>query len=126
MVVIDRLTKYAHFIGLQHPYSAKTIAQTVAQVFLDHVYKLHCMPTVISDRDPLFTSQFWQEVFKLQKVSLNLSIAYHPQSDGQTEVVWPNIGIIQHTILPLKCLLLRLFTGTLLYCTFLIFLRIPI
>lgn len=55
MVVVDRFTTYAHLIGLQHPYFAKT----VAQVFLDHVYKLYGMPTIIvSDRDPLFTCQF--------------------------------------------------------------------
>ena len=56
IVVVDRLTKYAHFIGLTHPY----IAKTVAQLFLDHVYKLHDLPNIIvTDRDVVFTSQFW-------------------------------------------------------------------
>ena len=83
-VVVDRPTKYAHFIRLKHPYTT-TI---VAQAYVDCVFKLHGLPTVIiSDRDPIFTSQFWKELFKLQKVALHMSTAYHPQTDGQTEVV---------------------------------------
>lgn len=59
-VIVDRLTKYAHFVGLSHPYTA---AQ-VARLFLDHIYKLHGTPAVIvSDRDPTFLSSFWQDLF---------------------------------------------------------------
>jgi len=84
MVVVDRLSKAAHFVALAHPYSALT----VAQAFLDNVYKHHGCPTsIVSDRDVLFTSDFWKEFFKLQGVELRMSSAYHPQSDGQTEVV---------------------------------------
>ena len=84
MVVVDRLTKYGHFMLLPHLYSAKT----VAQLFLDHDYKLHGLPdTITSDRDSIFTSYFWKEFFKLQGVALQFSIAYHPQTDGQTKVV---------------------------------------
>ena len=84
LVVVDRLTKAAHFLALAHPYSAII----VAQAYMDNIFKLHGLPnTIVSDRDLIFLSDFWQELFKLQGVALNYSSAYHPQSDGQTEVV---------------------------------------
>lgn len=61
-VVVDRLSKYAHFLPLTHPYTTTT----VAQVFLDNIFKLHGMTTsIVSNRDPIFTSTFWEELFKL-------------------------------------------------------------
>jgi len=84
MVVVDRLTKFAHFIPVKHPYTAPTIAKT----FLDNIVKLHGMPhSIVSDRETIFVSTFWKELFKLYKVTLNLSTSYHPQTDGQTERV---------------------------------------
>ena len=65
MVVVDRLTKFVHFIGLSHPY----FAAKVAFLFAQNVMKLHGMPTsIVSDRDPVFTAKFWAELFKLQGV----------------------------------------------------------
>ncbi|KAJ7942659.1 Ty3/gypsy retrotransposon protein [Quillaja saponaria] len=84
LVVVDRLSKFSHFVGLRHPYTALT----VAQAFMDQVYKFQGLPEdIVSDRDPVFMSRFWTELFKIQGVQLNHSSAYHPQSDGQTEVV---------------------------------------
>ena len=62
MVVIDRLSKYAHFCALPHTFTPAL----VGQVFLDQIFKLHDMTTsIVSDCDPTFTSTFWQELFKL-------------------------------------------------------------
>ena len=64
------------------------MTNTVVKTFMDLVYKLHEVPTtIVSDQDAIFLSQFWKELFVLQGVNLHYSIAYHPQSDKQTEVV---------------------------------------
>jgi hypothetical protein len=79
MVVVDKLSKFAHFIPLHHPF----IVSKIAQVFLDNVFRLHGLPThIVSDRDPVFTSLFWHELFRLAQVTLAMSSACHPQSDG--------------------------------------------
>jgi transposase InsO family protein len=84
LVIVDRLTKYAHFLPLSHPYTV----HKVANLFLDHILKLDGLPKIIvSDRDRIFTSKLWQELFSALKVNLHFSTAYHPESDGQTERV---------------------------------------
>lgn len=81
---MDRLSKSAHFLNLSHPFTAAG----VAQVCFEEIFKLHGLPkTIVSDRDRIFMSNFWTELFRFQQVTLHKSIAYHPQTDGQTEVV---------------------------------------
>jgi hypothetical protein len=78
MVVVDFLSKYAHLCSLQHPFTTSI----VAQIFMDQVFKLHgMMHSIVSDHDPTFTSNFWQELFKLQGTQFHLSTTYHPQTD---------------------------------------------
>jgi len=84
LVVVDRFSKAAHFGMLPTNFSAVK----VVELFASMVCKLHGMPkSIISDRDPLFMSNFWKELFQMSGTKLRMSSAYHPQSDGQTEAV---------------------------------------
>lgn len=83
-VVVDRLTKYTHFIPLSHPYTAVD----VVEIFFENIFKLHGMlRLIVCDRDPTFTSIFWLELFKQNGTTFNYNSAYHPQTNGQSEVV---------------------------------------
>jgi len=84
LVVVDCFSKAAHFGTLS---SVSTTSQ-VGGLFACMICKLHGMPkSILSDRDPTFMSHFWKELFKLSGTKLRMTIAYHRQGDGQTEVV---------------------------------------
>lgn len=84
MVLVDKFTRYAHFIPLHHPFSAAK----VATAYVDTVFKLHSLPkTMISDRDPIFASKFWKELFTRTGTELRMSPAYHQETDDQLERV---------------------------------------
>ena len=83
LVAIDRLTKFGHFIALKHPFTALNV---VAK-FVKEMVRLHFPTTIVSDRNKVFMSVFWREMFRLQQTQLLRSTAYHPQTNGQTEIV---------------------------------------
>lgn len=84
LVIVDRFSKGAHFGALPTTFTA----YKVAILFLDLVCKHHGMPrTLVSDRDPIFISRFWQDLFTLCGTKLRMSTTYHPETDGQTEVL---------------------------------------
>jgi hypothetical protein len=78
------LTKFAHFFSIAIDYSATQ----VAYLFFREVFRLHGLPkTIVSDKDIRFMSTFWKELFRLVGTALTPSTSYHPQTDGQTEIV---------------------------------------
>ncbi|GIL73611.1 hypothetical protein Vretifemale_3774, partial [Volvox reticuliferus] len=82
LVMVDRLTKMVHLA----PTTSTCTAEQTARLFFDNVVRLHGVPkNVVSDRGGQFTSKFWEALCKLVGMRVNLSTAYHPQSDGQTE-----------------------------------------
>jgi transposase InsO family protein len=84
LTVVDRFSTYAHFIALGHPCTATS----VVRAFFDNIVRLHMVPSsIVSDRDPVFTSKFWSELFAMARVKLQLSTAFHPQSNGQSEAI---------------------------------------
>jgi hypothetical protein len=82
-VFVDKLTKLVHFVACKEEVSAKEFAE----LYVDHVFRLHGSREFITDRDPRFTSAFWQEVTVLLGTTTVISSSFHPQTDGQTERV---------------------------------------
>ena len=84
MVVVDRFTKKSYFL----PTHQKVTAQGIATLFRDNVWRDHGIPEkVISDRGTMFISKFMKELCEILGIKQNASMAYHPQTDGQTERV---------------------------------------
>ena len=83
-VVVDRFTKFSHFLSLTYPYTA----QKVARILLDQVVEMHSVPKmIVSDREKIFTSLMQQALWKALGSKLNLSTVYHLQTDGETKRV---------------------------------------
>lgn len=83
MVVVDWLSKYAHFVSLAHPFTALS----VAKLFIAEVVRHHGIPrSIVSHWDKVFTSKFWTALFQIHITKLCMSSSYHPQMDGGGEL----------------------------------------
>jgi len=81
-VIVDRLTKSAHFLPINIRYSLEKLTE----LYIKEIVRLHGVPkSIISNRDPKFTSKFWESLHQALGTKLHLSSAYHPQTDGQSE-----------------------------------------
>jgi hypothetical protein len=81
-VVIDRLTKVAHFIPMKQTSSATDLVP----LYIKEVVRLHGVPkSIVLDRDSKFVSKFWQSLHKAMGTKLDMSVAFHPQTNGQSE-----------------------------------------
>jgi hypothetical protein len=84
-ITVDRLTKYAQFYSLSLPFKASKVSAT----FMETIQKLHGVLEIIaSERDSIFIGNFWSELFSCLGTQLAHNSSYHPQSDGQTEIVF--------------------------------------
>ena len=85
-VIVDRLTKSAHFLPVRLDYSMDRLVE----LYVSEIVRLHGIPlSIVFDRDPLFTSRFWKELQLALRTRLIFSTAFHPKIDGQSE------GVIQ-------------------------------
>jgi hypothetical protein len=83
-VVVDRLTKVAHFVPVKTRYATEKLAE----LYVEHILRLHGAPkSIVFDRGPQFVAKFWKSSHNLLGTTLSYSTAFHPQTDGQTERV---------------------------------------
>ena len=88
LIITDRLTKFGYFL----PYRESSTAKKLAYIFLRRIVANHgLLKKIISDRDKLFTSKFWQALIAKIGIRAKLSIIFHPQTDGQTEKINQNM-----------------------------------
>ena len=83
-LIVDRLTKYAYFLPVRHDY----FMDRQAELYVSEIFRLHGIPlSIVSDRDPWFASRFWKELQSAFSTRLNVSTAFHPQTDRRSERV---------------------------------------
>ena len=83
-VIVDRLTKSAHFLGMK----TTDTTETLSQLYIREIVRLHGVPlSIVSDRDSRFVARFWQSLQQAMGTKLHFSTAFHPQTDGQSERV---------------------------------------
>ena len=81
-VIVDRLTKSTHFLAIRNNFSLNRLAE----LYVNEVVKLHGVPvSIVSNRDPRFTSRFWPKLQNALGTTLHFTTAFHPQTDGQFE-----------------------------------------
>ena len=81
-MIVDRLTKSAHFL----PVNVEDSLENLAKLYVDEIVRLHGVPvSIVSDRDPRFTSRFWPSLQTALGTRLHFSTTFHPQTDGQPE-----------------------------------------
>jgi hypothetical protein len=84
MLIIDKLTKYEHFCALSHPFKSSI----VSTAYMETIQKLHGSPKIIvSDKDPIFTRNFWRKMFSCFGTQLYHSSSYHVEYNGKSEIV---------------------------------------
>nr|GEW87622.1 hypothetical protein [Tanacetum cinerariifolium] len=87
-VIVDRLTKSAHFLPIHEDYKMDRLAR----LYLNEIVAIHGVPiSIISDRDSRFTSRFWQSIQEALGTRLDMSLTYHPQTDGQSQLIGPEL-----------------------------------
>ena len=96
-VIVDRLTKSAHFLPVRLDYSMDQLVK----MYVKEIVRLHGTPlSIVSDRDPRFTSRFWKKLHSVLGSRLNFSTTFHPQTDGQYErVIQVLEGMLQGCVL---------------------------
>jgi len=84
LVVCDRLSKMTHFVATIE----ETSTESLARLFRDNVWKLHVLPeSMVSDKGPQFVAELTKELNKMLEIEIRLSTVFHPQTDGQMELI---------------------------------------